>query len=79
MALVLTSFVIFTVDFIHNGGDINLIRDQLSHNDIKTTSLDTNMANTDSQKVLIKMEEQRKKRGAFAPHFLYLKFHHSHN
>jgi len=34
--------------------------DQLGHNDIKTTSLSTKMANTDSQKVLDKMELKRK-------------------
>ncbi|MGF9977332.1 tyrosine recombinase XerS [Viridibacillus arvi] len=50
----------FAVDFIRNGGDIILLRDQLGHNDIKTTSLYTNMANTDSQRVLDKMEQHRK-------------------
>ncbi|MGE7625450.1 tyrosine-type recombinase/integrase [Viridibacillus sp. NPDC096237] len=50
----------FAVDFIRNGGDIILLRDQLGHNDIKTTSLYTNMASTDSQKVLDKMELKRK-------------------
>ncbi|RKJ72209.1 tyrosine recombinase XerS [Butyricicoccus sp. 1XD8-22] len=52
----------FAVDFIRNGGDIILLRDQLGHNDIKTTSLYTNMANTDSQKVFSKMDETRKSR-----------------
>ncbi|GEL05509.1 tyrosine recombinase XerS [Rummeliibacillus stabekisii] len=51
----------FAVDFIRNGGDIILLRDQLGHNDIKTTSLYTNMANKDSEKILNKMDQHRNK------------------
>ncbi|MFG3613331.1 tyrosine-type recombinase/integrase [Rummeliibacillus stabekisii] len=40
----------FAVDFIRNGGDTILLWDQLGHNDIKTTSVYTNMANKDSEK-----------------------------
>lgn len=49
----------FAVDFIRNGGDLILLRDQLGHNDIKTTSLYTNMANKDSEKILSKMDQHR--------------------
>ncbi|HWJ80096.1 MAG TPA: tyrosine recombinase XerS, partial [Niallia sp.] len=49
----------FAVDFIRNNGDIVLLRDQLGHNDIKTTSLYTNMADTDSLRILDKMDENR--------------------
>ena len=38
-----------------------LLRDQLGHNDIKTTSLYTNMANKDSEKILSKMDQHRNK------------------
>lgn len=51
----------FAVEFIRSGGNIILLRDQLGHNVIETTSLYTNMANTDSIKILDKMEENRSK------------------
>lgn len=51
----------FAVDFIRNGGSVILLRDQLGHNDINTTSLYTNMADKDSEKILNKMDKQRSK------------------
>ena len=52
----------FAADYLRNGGNIVLLRDQLGHNDIKTTSLYTNLANKDSEMVLQRMEQNRKSR-----------------
>ncbi|MEB2282398.1 tyrosine recombinase XerS [Lysinibacillus xylanilyticus] len=49
----------FAVDFIRSGGDIILLRDQLGHSDIKTTSLYTNMSSKDGEKVLNEMDKRR--------------------
>ena len=38
---------------------IILLRDQLGHSDIKTTSLYTNMSSKDGEKVLNEMEKRR--------------------
>ena len=50
----------FAADFIRNGGNIVLLRDQLGHSNIETTSLYTNLSNRDSEKVLAKMEQRRR-------------------
>ncbi len=49
----------FAVDYIRSGGDIILLRDQLGHSDIKTTSLYTNMSSKDGEKVLDEMDKRR--------------------
>ena len=48
-------------DFIRNGGNIVLLRDQLSHSNIETTSLYTNLSNKDNEQVLTRMETNRLK------------------
>lgn len=52
----------FAADFIRNGGNIVLLRDQLGHSNIETTSLYTNLSNKDNQQVLSRMEKNRMKR-----------------
>ena len=52
---------IFTADFIRYGGNIVLLRDQLSHSKIETTSLYTNLSNKDKEQVLTRMETNRLK------------------
>lgn len=54
----------FAADFIRNGGNIILLRDQLGHNNIQTTSLYTNLSDADSFKVLDEMDKQRKQPGS---------------
>ncbi|GKW46944.1 tyrosine recombinase XerS [Planococcus sp. NCCP-2050] len=49
----------FAADFIRNGGSIVLLRDQLGHSNIETTSLYTNLSNKDNEQVLSRMEENR--------------------
>lgn len=49
----------FAADFIRNGGSIVLLRDQLGHSNIETTSLYTNLSNKDNEQVLKRMEENR--------------------
>lgn len=51
----------FAADFIRNGGNIVLLRDQLGHSNIETTSLYTNLSNKDNEQVLSRMEENRSK------------------
>ncbi|EIM06316.1 site-specific tyrosine recombinase XerS [Planococcus antarcticus DSM 14505] len=51
----------FAADFIRNGGSIVLLRDQLGHSNIETTSLYTNLSNKDNEQVLTRMEENRLK------------------
>ena len=51
----------FAADFIRNGGNIVLLRDQLGHSNIETTSLYTNLSNKDSERVLTRMEMNRTK------------------
>lgn len=51
----------FAADFIRNGGSIVLLRDQLGHSNIETTSLYTNLSNKDNEQVLLRMEENRSK------------------
>lgn len=51
----------FAADFIRNGGSIVLLRDQLGHSNIETTSLYTNLSNKDNEQVLARMEENRLK------------------
>lgn len=52
----------FAADFIRNGGSIVLLRDQLGHSNIETTSLYTNLSNKDNEQVLSRMEANRSKR-----------------
>lgn len=52
----------FAADFIRNGGSIVLLRDQLGHSNIETTSLYTNLSNKDNEQVLTRMEENRLQR-----------------
>lgn len=52
----------FAADFIRNGGNIVLLRDQLGHSNIETTSLYTNLSNKDNEQVLTRMEANRVKR-----------------
>lgn len=54
----------FAADFIRNGGSIVLLRDQLGHSNIETTSLYTNLSNKDNEQVLNRMEENRLKRSS---------------
>lgn len=49
----------FAADFIRNGGNIVLLRDQLGHSNIETTSLYTNLSNKDNEEVLSRMTENR--------------------
>lgn len=49
----------FAADFIRNGGSIVLLRDQLGHSNIETTSLYTNLSNKDNEQVLTRMEANR--------------------
>lgn len=51
----------FAADFIRNGGNIVLLRDQLGHSNIETTSLYTNLSNKDNEQVLSRMEANRSK------------------
>ena len=51
----------FAADFIRNGGNIVLLRDQLGHSNIETTSLYTNLSNKDNEQILTRMEENRLK------------------
>lgn len=51
----------FAADFIRNGGNIVLLRDQLGHSNIETTSLYTNLSNKDNEQVLTRMEANRAK------------------
>lgn len=52
----------FAADFVRNGGNIVLLRDQLGHSNIETTSLYTNLSNKDNEQVLTRMETNRLKR-----------------
>lgn len=52
----------FAADFIRNGGNIVLLRDQLGHSNIETTSLYTNLSNKNNEQVLTRMEANRVKR-----------------
>ncbi|WP_223643620.1 tyrosine recombinase XerS [Planococcus sp. 4-30] len=49
----------FAADYIRNGGSIVLLRDQLGHSNIETTSLYTNLSNKDNEQVLTRMHENR--------------------
>lgn len=50
-----------TADFIRNVGSIVLLCDQLSHINIETIYLNTNLSNNDNEQVLIRMEANRSK------------------
>lgn len=52
----------FAADFIRNGGSIVLLRDQLGHSNIETTSLYTNLSNKDNEQVLTRMAANRTRR-----------------
>lgn len=52
----------FAADFIRNGGNIVLLRDQLGHSNIETTSLYTNLSSKDGERVLTIMEKNRTKK-----------------
>lgn len=52
----------FAADFIRNGGNIVLLRDQLGHSNIETTALYTNLSNKDGERILTLMEENRLKK-----------------
>ena len=52
----------FAADFIRNGGNIVLLRDQLGHSNIETTALYTNLSNKDGERVLTLMEKNRQKK-----------------
>lgn len=52
----------FAADFVRNGGNIVLLRDQLGHSNIETTSLYTNLSNKDNEQVLTRTETNRLKR-----------------
>ncbi|GLO68380.1 MULTISPECIES: tyrosine recombinase XerS [Oceanobacillus] len=49
----------FATDWIKNGGDIILLRDQLGHNTIETTSKYTNLSDKASEKVMEQIEKSR--------------------
>lgn len=50
----------FATDYIAKGGSLITLRDQLGHNDIKTTSLYTNMNSEENVRVLNEMDASRK-------------------
>ncbi|AQQ55419.1 tyrosine recombinase XerS [Planococcus lenghuensis] len=52
----------FAADFIRNGGNIVLLRDQLGHSNIETTSLYTNLSSKDQEQVLTRMGTNRSKK-----------------
>nr|WP_286165036.1 hypothetical protein [Planomicrobium sp. Y74] len=47
---------------MRNGGSIVLLRDQLGHSNIETTSLYTNLSNKDNEQVLTRMAANRTQR-----------------
>lgn len=49
----------FAAEWIQNGGDIILLRDQLGHNTIETTSMYTNLSDKASEKVMKQIEKSR--------------------
>ncbi|WP_121616639.1 tyrosine recombinase XerS [Virgibacillus halodenitrificans] len=51
----------FATDWIKNGGDIILLRDQLGHSSIETTSKYTNLSAKESEKVMNSIDKSRKK------------------
>ncbi|WP_243292150.1 tyrosine-type recombinase/integrase [Bacillus sp. FJAT-47783] len=46
----------FASEWLRSGGNLVLLRDQLGHNSIETTSLYTNLSSEDARKVIEKME-----------------------
>lgn len=46
----------FASEWLRSGGNLVLLRDQLGHNSIETTSLYTNLSNEDARKVIDRME-----------------------
>lgn len=50
----------FATDWIKTGGDLILLRDQLGHNSIETTTKYTNMSTKETKKVIDEMEKNRK-------------------
>lgn len=49
----------FATDWIKNGGELVLLRDQLGHSDISTTSLYTNMSSEERKNIINKMDKER--------------------
>lgn len=49
----------FATDWLRNGGSLVLLRDQLGHSSIETTSLYTNLSDTDSQRIMEEIETSR--------------------
>lgn len=49
----------FATDWLRNGGSLVLLRDQLGHSSIETTSLYTNLSDTDSQRIMEEMDINR--------------------
>ncbi|MEK4031454.1 tyrosine recombinase XerS [Pseudobacillus sp. FSL P4-0506] len=49
----------FASEWLRNGGNLVLLRDQLGHNSIETTSLYTNLSDRDSQRFMNEMEKNR--------------------
>ncbi|WP_243293164.1 tyrosine recombinase XerS, partial [Bacillus sp. FJAT-47783] len=48
----------FASEWLRSGGNLVLLRDQLGHNSIETTSLYTNLSSEDARKVIERMEKQ---------------------
>ncbi|WP_243293134.1 tyrosine recombinase XerS [Bacillus sp. FJAT-47783] len=51
----------FESEWLRSGGNLVLLRDQLGHNSIETTSLYTNLTNEDARKVIDRMENKLEK------------------
>lgn len=49
----------FATDWIKNGGDLILLRDQLGHNTIETTTKYTNLSDQETKAIMDKMEKAR--------------------
>lgn len=50
----------FASDWIKSGGDLILLRDQLGHNTIETTTKYTNLSSKETRKIMANIEESRK-------------------
>lgn len=50
----------FASEWLRSGGNLVLLRDQLGHSSIETTTLYTNLSDQDSQRFIDKMEKNRK-------------------
>ncbi|OMP66262.1 tyrosine recombinase XerS [Domibacillus epiphyticus] len=49
----------FATDWLRNGGSLVLLREQLGHSSIETTSLYTNLSDTDSQRIMESIDINR--------------------